>query len=106
MVTKTTAKRAITLAGGGPAAGLHVGALIAFDEAGIEFDVWSLSCIGAWVGIVYNTRLPPLAGQKSTRGRQTQEFFREHVFRDNGSHDWFPGHCAFAPAFYGPAAAS
>jgi predicted acylesterase/phospholipase RssA len=47
-------KRAITLGGGGPAAGLHIGVLDALAEKGIEFDVWSLSCIGAWVGIVYN----------------------------------------------------
>jgi predicted acylesterase/phospholipase RssA len=49
-------KRAITLAGGGPAAGLHIGALTALEEQRIEFQVWALSCIGAWVGIVYNSR--------------------------------------------------
>ena len=49
-------RRAITLGGGGPAAGLHIGVLEAFANADplITFDVWSLSCIGAWVGIVYN----------------------------------------------------
>ncbi|MGY3136028.1 putative acylesterase/phospholipase RssA [Bradyrhizobium sp. USDA 4501] len=47
-------KRAITLGGGGPAAGLHIGVLEALANAGITFDVWALSCIGAWVGIVYN----------------------------------------------------
>ena len=47
-------KRAITLGGGGPAAGLHIGVLEALADRNIEFDVWSLSCIGAWVGIVYN----------------------------------------------------
>ncbi|MEY9415278.1 putative acylesterase/phospholipase RssA [Bradyrhizobium japonicum] len=47
-------KRAIALGGGGPAAGLHIGVLEALANADIEFDVWALSCIGAWVGIVYN----------------------------------------------------
>ena len=47
-------KRAITLGGGGPAAGLHIGVLEALVTADIKFDVWALSCIGAWVGIVYN----------------------------------------------------
>jgi predicted acylesterase/phospholipase RssA len=50
----STPKRAITLGGGGPAAGLHIGVLRALRAADITFDVWSLSCIGAWVGIVYN----------------------------------------------------
>ena len=48
-------KRAIALGGGGPAAGLHIGVLEALQSRPeIEFNVWSLSCIGAWVGIVYN----------------------------------------------------
>lgn len=40
-------RRAITLAGGGPAAGLHLGALQRLAKSGINFDVWALSCIGA-----------------------------------------------------------
>jgi predicted acylesterase/phospholipase RssA len=44
-------KRAIALAGGGPAAALHIGALEYLREQGIAFDkrddVWALSCIGA-----------------------------------------------------------
>ena len=47
-------RRAITLAGGGPAAGLHLGALERLAEADIHFDVWALSCIGAWVGVIYH----------------------------------------------------
>lgn len=86
-------KRAITLAGGGPAAGLHIGTLMALEEAGIEFDVWALSCIGAWVGIVYNTR----KGKK--RAQQTYDFFKENVFRDDDSYEWFPVNRAFAPEF-------
>ena len=51
-------KRAITLGGGGPAAGLHIGVLEALAEDKIEFEVWALSCIGAWVGIVYHVYKP------------------------------------------------
>ena len=45
-------KRAICLAGGGPAAGLHIGILKGLKEAGIPVfenntDIWALSCIGA-----------------------------------------------------------
>ena len=51
-------KRAICLAGGGPAAGLHIGVLQGLKNHGVDFNnsdaVWALSCIGAWVGIVYN----------------------------------------------------
>ncbi|MEO0914260.1 MAG: patatin-like phospholipase family protein [Pseudomonadota bacterium] len=46
-------KRAITLGGGGPAAGLHLGALKCFRDHGITFDVWAVSCIGVWVGAHY-----------------------------------------------------
>jgi predicted acylesterase/phospholipase RssA len=90
---KSRKKRAITLAGGGPAAGLHIGTLIALEDAGIEFDVWALSCIGAWVGIVYNTR----TGEN--RAQQTYDFFKQNVFRDDASYEWFPVNRAFAPEF-------
>ena len=83
-------KRAIALAGGGPAAGLHIGALAALEEAEIEFDVFSLSCVGAWVGIVYNTRKPP------NRAAQTLAFFRDYCFRDDHSYEWFPMNRGFA----------
>ena len=39
-------KRAITLAGGGPAAGLHIGVLERLNEAHIKFDVWA-----GWFGV-------------------------------------------------------
>ena len=48
-------RRAITLAGGGPEAALHIGALALFErEAKVHFDIWALSCVGAWVGIYYH----------------------------------------------------
>jgi hypothetical protein len=84
-------KRAIALAGGGPAAGLHIGALSALEERGVTFDVWSLSCIGAWVGVYYNQ----LKDQR--RASQTHAFFREHAFRDTASYRGFPVNKAFAP---------
>jgi len=82
-------KRAITLAGGGPAAGLHIGALKRLEEEGITFDVWALSCIGAWVGLVYNTRDP------GKQAQQTYEFFRDGVFRDDVSYSRFPINTVF-----------
>ena len=85
-------KRAIALAGGGPAAGLHIGALKALEDAGIKFDVFALSCIGAWVGIVYNTR----PGEKKSRAEETLDFFDKHCFRDDRSYEWFPINRGFA----------
>jgi len=82
-------RRAITLAGGGPAAGLHIGALARLEKENIEFDVWSLSCIGAWVGIVYHQFDPP------DRALQTYRFFQEHIFRDDESYASFPVNRAF-----------
>jgi predicted acylesterase/phospholipase RssA len=82
-------KRAITLAGGGPAAGLHIGVLQRLEEAGIKFDVWALSCIGAWVGLVYNQCDP------GKEAEQTYEFFRDGVFRDDVSYSRFPINTVF-----------
>jgi predicted acylesterase/phospholipase RssA len=91
-------KRAITLAGGGPAAGLHIGVLLALDEfnrkneSKIEFDVWALSCIGAWVGLVYHGR-----DDGDRKAKQTYELFRERVFRDDTVYERFPINRAFGP---------
>jgi predicted acylesterase/phospholipase RssA len=83
-------KRAIALGGGGPAAGLHLGVLRRLTEK-MHFDVWALSCIGAWVGIVYN---------QCDDGKeivQSREFFHDHVFRDDVSYERFPINNVFAP---------
>jgi predicted acylesterase/phospholipase RssA len=88
-------KRAIALAGGGPAAGLHIGVLEALRKENIKFDVWALSCIGAWVGIVYN---------QCDAGReveQTYDFFRNGVFRDDESYERFPVNTVFGPDWFG-----
>jgi predicted acylesterase/phospholipase RssA len=82
-------KRAITLAGGGPAAGLHIGVLERLNEAHIKFDVWALSCIGAWVGLVYNQCDP---GEEVD---QTYKFFHDGVFRDDKSYSRFPINSVF-----------
>ena len=86
--------RAITLGGGGPAAGLHIGVLEALANANINFDVWSLSCIGAWVGIVYNQSDKTTAKEKVD---ETYEFFRNGVFRDDEGYKRFPINTVFGP---------
>ena len=83
-------KRAIALAGGGPAAGLHIGALAALEAADIKFHVFALSCVGAWVGLVYNTR------PGEDRAAQTYDFFHTYCFRDDRTFEWFPINRGFA----------
>jgi predicted acylesterase/phospholipase RssA len=87
-------KRAITLGGGGPAAGLHIGVLEALADAKIlpEINVWSLSCIGAWVGIVYNQW-----GDNQDKVKETYQFFKNGVFRDDESYKRFPINTVFGP---------
>src|SRR5689334_10375990 len=87
-------KRAITLGGGGPAAGLHIGALEALANAGITFDVWALSCIGAWVGIVYN-QFDKV--ENKDRAEKTYQFFKNGVFRDDEGYKRFPINTVFGP---------
>jgi predicted acylesterase/phospholipase RssA len=122
-MVEETPNRAITLAGGGPAAGLHIGALQALQKENIRFNVWALSCIGAWVGIVYNQwtnaggewtdpdgswtdaegnwidpdgKWTP-AGDGKDRAQRTLNFFRKNVFRDDQSYSRFPLNAVFAP---------
>ena len=87
-------KRAITLGGGGPAAGLHIGVLeaLAAAKSRIEFDVWALSCIGAWVGIVYNQW-----GDNENKVEKTYQFFKNGIFRDDESYRRFPINTVFGP---------
>jgi predicted acylesterase/phospholipase RssA len=86
-------KRAITLAGGGPAAGLHIGVLEGLQNADprIKFDVWALSCIGAWVGIIYNQ------WETGDKAEKTFQFFRNNIFRDDDSYSRFPINTVFGP---------
>jgi len=98
--------RAICLAGGGPAAGFHIGVLkglaagagdrhITFDS---ENDVWALSCIGAWVGIAYN---------QAPQGREIEELTRFFfdVFRNDKSFQSFPANTVFSADWAGNAEA-
>ncbi len=96
---KRPKKRALALGGGGPAVGFHIGALGVLERERINFDIWSLSCIGAWVGIYYNQ----LEGEN--RAERTYQFFKEHAFRDSGSYEGFPVNKAFAPNLSAYAAA-
>jgi predicted acylesterase/phospholipase RssA len=89
-------RRAITLGGGGPAAGLHIGVLEALAAENITFDVWALSCIGAWVGIVYN-QFDKKKVKDKDRAEQTYQFFRDGVFRDDESYKRFPINTVFGP---------
>jgi predicted acylesterase/phospholipase RssA len=93
-------KRAITLGGGGPAAGLHIGVLKALADDGKTFDdesdVWALSCIGAWVGIVHNQfNEERIKKENKSRAELTYEFFRDGVFRDDEGYKRFPINTVF-----------
>src|SRR4029078_3342362 len=90
-------KRAITLAGRGPAAGLHIGVLRYFKSAGIEFDVWAVANIGAWFAVVYNQ------ADEGREVEQTYEFFRDDVFRSDESYQGFPTNTVSAPDWRGNA---
>lgn len=86
-------KRAIALAGGGPAVGLSLGALKRlYEEPDIRFDVWTLSCIGAWLGVVWNQAEPG-------REYETSETFFRGIFRPDNVYERFPIASAFAPDF-------
>jgi predicted acylesterase/phospholipase RssA len=89
-------RRAITLGGGGPAAGLHIGVLDALAANDKKFDIWALSCIGAWVGIVYN-QFDKNKVKDKDRPEQTYQFFKNGVFRDDESYERFPINTVFGP---------
>ncbi len=92
-------KRAIALAGGGPACGLQIGALKRFAEEEMNFDIWALACIGAWVGVIYNQFEP------DTAPAQSETFFRDHIFREDRSYAKFPINQVFAPELFSNARA-
>lgn len=88
-------KRAISLAGGGPAAGLEIGALKCLHDHGLEFDVWALACIGVWVGGVYNTF------DKHEAPERTLAYFKENIFREDAAYAKFPIGPGFKPDIQG-----
>src|SRR5262245_31730348 len=103
MPSERPLKRAICLGGGGPAVGLHIGALESLKANGIDFgnerSVWALSWIGAWVGVLYNQ------AKSGAEIEETYEFF-EGVFRDDQSFQSFPTNTIFAPDWGGAADAT
>jgi len=82
---KGTGKRAIALSGGGPAVGIEIGALKAFEEKGIEFDIFSCACVGSWVGCLYNS-LPP----GPDRIKKVESFFFDKIFIPDDIYESFP----------------
>ena len=86
-------KRAIALAGGGPAVGLSIGALKRLEEEpDITFDVVSTACIGAWLAVTY------YQAPKGKRLAATETFFRQ-VFQPEDTYSRFPVAPVFAPNF-------
>lgn len=86
-------KRAIALAGGGPAVGLSIGALKRLEEEpDITFDVVSTACIGAWLAVTY------YQAPKGQGLAATQKFFRQ-VFQPEDTYSRFPVAPVFAPNF-------
>jgi predicted acylesterase/phospholipase RssA len=92
MESKSESK-VLALAGGGPVTGLHIGALERLRDVGElkTFNVWSLSCIGAWVGIIY------LQADPGREIEQTRAFFHDKVFREDESYKRFPINTVFGP---------
>jgi predicted acylesterase/phospholipase RssA len=86
-------KRALTLAGGGPAVGIHLGLLRALEEVHpqLHFDVWSMSSVGAWLGCLYHV---------SPNRKKKLEYvtkLMENFFRDDAVYDKFPCPTVFLP---------
>ena len=87
-----TKKRALTLAGGGPAVGIGLGVLTALEQfPELKFDVWSLSCVGAWLGCLY--QVSPDRSKKL----QYVTGLLESFFRDDKEYDKFPCPTVFIP---------
>ncbi len=78
-------KKALALSGGGPAVGIEIGALKAFEEKGIDFDIFSCACVGSWVGCLYNS-LPP----GPDRIKQVEDFFFDKIFIPDDIYESFP----------------
>lgn len=103
---KRRKRRAITLAGGGPTVGLSIGALRRLArEPELDFDVWALSCIGAWLGIVYHQadgdatiRALPTVERRLAQVKVCEDFFRR-VFRPDDVYDLYPTATVFPVDF-------
>jgi hypothetical protein len=93
-------KRAFVPGGGGPNLGLLIGFLEVCAERGIEFDVVSSACIGAWVTVIYYSS----EGDAEQRVKGTYKWFKP-VFQPKSVHDKFPIPRVFAPDYRGNAKA-
>ncbi len=80
-----SSKKALALSGGGPAVGIEIGALKAFEEKGIDFDIYSCACVGSWVGCLYNS-LPP----GPDRIKKVEDFFFDKIFIPDDIYESFP----------------
>lgn len=85
MVENKKIKRAIALSGGGPVAGIEIGALKAFEENGINFDIFSCACVGSWVGCLYNC-----LDEDCDRIKEIDRFFRDEIFIPDDIYESFP----------------
>lgn len=85
MVKNKRKNRAIALSGGGPVAGIEIGALKAFEEVGIDFDIYSCACVGSWVGCLYNS-----LAKESDRIKIIDKFFRDEIFIPDDIYESFP----------------
>lgn len=82
------------MAGGGPAVGIGLGVLKALQEfPEIEFDVWSLSCVGAWLGCLYHASPKRTPEDKFEYVKSLMERF----FRPDDVYDKFPCPTIFLP---------
>ncbi len=78
-------KRAIALSGGGPVVGIEIGALKAFEQENIDFDVYSCACVGSWVGCLYNS-----LKADTDRLREVEKFFKDEIFIADDVYESFP----------------
>ena len=88
-------QRAIALAGGGPAAGLHIGVLAALEEAKNPVRRF-LTVVRRCVGGHRVQHSPEDEKRKRSRALQTFDFFEKYCFRDDASYEWFPLNRGFA----------
>src|SRR6476620_7292375 len=85
-------KRALVLSGGGPAVGVSIGFLKALqDRPEISFDVWSMSCVGAWAGALYF-----LSPDRTNKYEFAHDVIRS-FFRPDEVYDAFPTPTVFLP---------
>lgn len=89
-------KRALTIAGGGPVVGIGLGVLEALTEhPELEFQVWSLSCVGAWLGCLYHASPKPFRGAYDKLQYVTK--LMQGFFREDAVYDKFPCPTVFLP---------